>query len=178
MDEAELADSTPLAFVAGVAQDLQIPDERAVAMAANWVAGHCRGRLVEVRDRLRARARRRCCCGAVCRAAHLALRATGSASLPDMHTHSLPLSFGLLYPHTFSLTYAHTCNAVPRHHCARCPPPKAYTDAKKGDDVGCATALFQLASLLSGLPMLEEGSSQVRGRRAALHELHVLHVLQ
>jgi hypothetical protein len=49
VDEADLADSAPLQFVAGVAQDLQIADERAVSMACNWVAGHCRSRIVEVR---------------------------------------------------------------------------------------------------------------------------------
>jgi hypothetical protein len=48
VDEADLADSAPLQFVAGVAQDLQIADERAVSMACNWVAGHCRSRIVEV----------------------------------------------------------------------------------------------------------------------------------
>jgi hypothetical protein len=48
VDEADLADSAPLQFVAGVAQDLQIADERAVSMACNWVAGHCRARIVEV----------------------------------------------------------------------------------------------------------------------------------
>eukprot|EP00882_Tetradesmus_deserticola_P011380 GHRQ01012040.1.p1 GENE.GHRQ01012040.1~~GHRQ01012040.1.p1 ORF type:complete len:479 (+),score=200.79 GHRQ01012040.1:87-1523(+) len=84
VDEADLADSAPLQFVAGVAQDLQIADERAVSMACNWVAGHCRARIVE-----------------------------------------------------------------------------AYTAAKKGDDVLCATALAQLSSLLQGMPVLEAGSSQV-----------------
>lgn len=49
IDQADLADSPPLEFVAGVAQDLQIPDERAISMATNWVAGHCRSRIVEVR---------------------------------------------------------------------------------------------------------------------------------
>lgn len=84
VDEADLADVSPLAFVAGVAQDVQIPDERAVSLAANWVAGACRARVVE-----------------------------------------------------------------------------AYTAAKKGDDVLCATALAQLSSLLQGMPVLEAGSSQV-----------------
>lgn len=50
IDQADLADSPPLEFVAGVAQDLQIPDERAISMATNWVAGHCRSRIVEVRQ--------------------------------------------------------------------------------------------------------------------------------
>ncbi|KAF8070922.1 hypothetical protein HT031_001003 [Scenedesmus sp. PABB004] len=47
VDVSELADSSPLGFVAGVAQDLQIPDERAIGMASNWVAGHCRARVIE-----------------------------------------------------------------------------------------------------------------------------------
>lgn len=64
VDDADLADSSPLQFVAGVAQDLQLPDERAVSMLCNWVAGHCRSRIVEVRAR--------CCalglvlCGLIC----------------------------------------------------------------------------------------------------------------
>jgi hypothetical protein len=68
----------------GVAQDLQIPDERAISMASNWVAGACRGRIVE-----------------------------------------------------------------------------AYTAAKKEDMVSANQALFQLANLLQGLPILEANSSQV-----------------
>eukprot|EP00775_Hariotina_reticulata_P006245 gene6245-6481_t len=84
VDETDLADSSPLQFVAGVAQDLQIPDERAISMASNWVAGACRGRIVE-----------------------------------------------------------------------------AYTATKKEDLVAANQALFQLASLLEGLPILEANSSQV-----------------
>lgn len=38
---------------------------------------------------------------------------------------------------------------------------QAYTAAKKGDDVLCAQALFQLSGLLAGLPVIEHGSSQV-----------------
>lgn len=49
VDQSDLADTPPLQFIAGVAGDLQIPDERAVGMATNWVAGHCRSRIVEVR---------------------------------------------------------------------------------------------------------------------------------
>lgn len=48
MDQSDLADTPPLQFIAGVAGDLQIPDERAVSLATNWVAGHCRSRIVEV----------------------------------------------------------------------------------------------------------------------------------
>lgn len=48
IDQSDLADCSPLQFIAGVAQDLQIPDERAIGMATNWVAGHCRSRIVEV----------------------------------------------------------------------------------------------------------------------------------
>lgn len=48
MDQSDLADTPPLQFIAGVAGDLQIPDERAIGMATNWVAGHCRSRIVEV----------------------------------------------------------------------------------------------------------------------------------
>jgi len=49
VDQADLADTPPMQFIAGVAGDLQIPDERAVSLATNWVAGHCRSRIVEVR---------------------------------------------------------------------------------------------------------------------------------
>lgn len=49
MDQTDLADTPPLQFIAGVAGDLQIADERAISMATNWVAGHCRSRIVEVR---------------------------------------------------------------------------------------------------------------------------------
>lgn len=38
---------------------------------------------------------------------------------------------------------------------------QAYTAAKKGDDVASAQCLFQLANLLTTLPMIEPGSSQV-----------------
>lgn len=84
IDQSDLADSPPLEFVAGVAQDLQIPDERAISMATNWVAGHCRSRIVE-----------------------------------------------------------------------------AYTNAKKGDQVASGQCLFQLANLLTVLPIIEPGSAQV-----------------
>lgn len=52
VDQTDLADTPPLQFIAGVAGDLQFPDERAISMATNWVAGHCRSRIVEVRGSL------------------------------------------------------------------------------------------------------------------------------
>jgi hypothetical protein len=48
VDQSDLADTPPVQFIAGVAGDLQIADERAISMATNWVAGHCRSRIVEV----------------------------------------------------------------------------------------------------------------------------------
>jgi hypothetical protein len=42
------------------------------------------------------------------------------------------------------------------HRCCQ-----AYTAAKKGDDVLCATALAQLSSLLQGMPVSDASSSQV-----------------
>lgn len=55
---------------------------------------------------------------------------------------------------------ATACCCCPAIHCLRCSY-QAYTAAKKGDDVLCATALAQLSSLLQGMPVLEAGSSQV-----------------
>lgn len=39
--------------------------------------------------------------------------------------------------------------------------PQAYTNAKKGDQVASGQCLFQLANLLTVLPIIEPGSAQV-----------------
>lgn len=44
----DLGGEDPLGLVAGLAGDLNIPDERGVSMATNWVTGACRNRIVEV----------------------------------------------------------------------------------------------------------------------------------
>jgi hypothetical protein len=46
----DLGGEEPLGLIAGLAGDLNIPDERGVAMATNWVTGACRNRIVEVRE--------------------------------------------------------------------------------------------------------------------------------
>lgn len=38
---------------------------------------------------------------------------------------------------------------------------QAYTNAKKGDQVASGQCLFQLANLLTTLPIIEPGSSQI-----------------
>jgi hypothetical protein len=49
----DLGGEDPLGLVAGLAGDLNIPDERGVSMATNWVTGACRNRIVEVRGERR-----------------------------------------------------------------------------------------------------------------------------
>jgi hypothetical protein len=44
----DLGGETPVRLAAGLAGDLQIPDERAITMLTGWVAGACRTRIVDV----------------------------------------------------------------------------------------------------------------------------------
>lgn len=143
MDQSDLADTPPLQFIAGVAQDLQIPDERAISLATNWVAGHCRSRIVEVRWQ------------------DVVLRWQDAVVIVHMCTFCSCEAVS-----ADSCAHSTTCSASQHAYATTAPLlpvllEQAYTAAKKGDDVASAQCLFQLANILAVLPIIEPGSGQV-----------------